>query len=324
MKLISFDVGIKNMAYCVFSVSGENIDPSYSILDWNVLNLMDNNDTPISKCTEQNISSGKKKTLHKICNKNAKYTKNGKCYCEKHAKQCSQFMIPKKEYSNTTLKKMKIDNLLELAKTHFLIQSTEYNEKHLKKDLMLLLTNFFEKKCLEPIITAKKKTAGDTDLINIGRNMNKQLNDLPIINDITHVIIENQISPIATRMKTIQGMLTQYFIMKNDNAHIEYISSANKLKAFGKIDKEEQPLENILIKNEEIGEQKQIIKMDKKIYKTHKNDAVFYCSQIIEKNPHLYSWKPSLDTKKKDDLADCFLQGVWYLTKQGEKQIQKI
>ena len=38
----------------------------------------------------------------------------------------------------------------------------------------------------------------------------------------THVIIENQISPIANRMKTIQGMITQYFIMKNIY-NVEYI-----------------------------------------------------------------------------------------------------
>ena len=45
-----------------------------------------------------------------------------------------------------------------------------------------------------------------------------------------YVIIENQISPIANRMKSIQGMLTQYFITK-DVPHIEYISAINKLSS---------------------------------------------------------------------------------------------
>ena len=42
------------------------------------------------------------------------------------------------------------------------------------------------------------------------------MNKLPDIESITHVFIENQISPIANRMKTIQGMLAQYFIMKSN------------------------------------------------------------------------------------------------------------
>jgi len=27
----------------------------------------------------------------------------------------------------------------------------------------------------------------------------------------------------------------------------------------------------------------------------------------------MIEWKESLNTKKKDDLADSFLQGIWYL-----------
>ena len=45
------------------------------------------------------------------------------------------------------------------------------------------------------------------------------------------VLIENQISKIASTMKTIQGMITQYFVMSHvENIH--YISSYNKLKMF--------------------------------------------------------------------------------------------
>ena len=32
MKLISFDIGIKNMAYCILDLSGQ----SFQIKDWNV------------------------------------------------------------------------------------------------------------------------------------------------------------------------------------------------------------------------------------------------------------------------------------------------
>ena len=38
MKIISFDVGIKNMAYCIFDLS---LNTTISISQWNVLNLID-------------------------------------------------------------------------------------------------------------------------------------------------------------------------------------------------------------------------------------------------------------------------------------------
>ena len=54
--------------------------------------------------------------------------------------------------------------------------------------------------------------------------------------------------------------------------------------------------------------------------KEHKKDGVYYSKLILEKNPKISSsnsssstWLSVLDTKKKDDLADCFLQGLWYL-----------
>jgi len=34
---------------------------------------------------------------------------------------------------------------------------------------------------------------------------------------------------------------------------------------------------------------------------------------MIDANDNLHEWKESLDIKKKDDLADSFLQGIWYL-----------
>jgi hypothetical protein len=91
-------------------------------------------------------------------------------------------------------------------------------------------------------------------------------------------------------MKTIQGMLAQYFIMKfNDNIHISFVSSQNKLKDFTPRD-----IEN------------------KNSYKEHKSDAIYYTNQILTNNPNMGSWEFT-SSKKKDDLADCFLQAIWYL-----------
>ena len=68
MKTISFDIGIKNMAYCVFDCS-TNVD----ILEWKVINLMDEQRTP-PICSCEIIPKSKKAQI-KPCKKIAKYTK---------------------------------------------------------------------------------------------------------------------------------------------------------------------------------------------------------------------------------------------------------
>jgi hypothetical protein len=110
-------------------------------------------------------------------------------------------------------------------------------------------------------------------------------------------------------MKTIQGMLAQYFIMKSET-EIEFVSSMNKLKQFEGRRNITKPLENTLIQDASMNNPASITNPD---YKQHKKDGIYYCRQMIEKNKELEHWLPALDTKKKDDLADCFLQGIWYL-----------
>jgi len=92
----------------------------------------------------------------------------------------------------------------------------------------------------------------------------------------------------------LQGMLAQYYIMKDesDSLVLEFISSSNKLKHLVKKDSQENT------------------------YKQHKLDSIHFCKLFLEANPGFSSWKSALETSKKDDLADCFLQGLYYLKMQ--------
>ena len=301
MKLISFDVGIRNMAYCIFNIS--DISNNVSIIDWNIINLMDV-EPDIKKCnillkskgkpnskTGKSSKSGKNNNtnnnrdhIETECGKKAKYEKNEICFCEKHAKT-SNFLMPIKECSPTNLKKLKIGELQDIAVKYKIDISSITS----KKIILETLLTFFSNQCIAPIFI-KKKSANDLDLISIGKNLKKELNLIDEIRTVTNIIIENQISPIANRMKTIQGMLAQYFIMnENDNVSIEFLSAAGKLKGL------EKQNENLVSE-----------------YKQHKKDAIFYCTKFLEKE-NFRDWTHILDNKKKDDLADCFLQGIWYL-----------
>jgi hypothetical protein len=303
MKIISFDVGIKNLAYCIFNI--ENPGSPITIENWNVLNLLDDKPNVVS-CNCKLVQK-KKSFAHAlpVCGKKAKFKKNDLYYCEKHAK-LSGFFLPNKECSPASLKKMKIENLQSLGNKYgvFLPENVgtisftpleQISIPTTKKGYLEKMLAFFEKKTLEIIKPTKNKTANDTDLVCIGKNMKKLLDEIPGIEQITHVIIENQISTIATRMKTIQGMCAQYFIMKcSQNVVVEFISSINKLKDF----KNKTVLEN---------------DSSKTAYKQHKKDGITFCKEFIENNLQFSQWKQCLETIKKDDLADSFLQGIWYL-----------
>jgi len=311
MNLISFDIGIKNMAYCIFCIDASN---NLSIIDWNVLNLMDI-EHPDPKCSCKNIPKSKK-AVATNCTSNAKYHKNNVYYCEKHAKS-SPFLIPKKSLN---LKKMKVDELIKLGNSHLLFMDVENITKTLKKgEIIDKIDEFLKKQSLEPIIEKKSKTANDTDLIKIGKNMKNSLNQVLEPINITNVIIENQISPIANRMKTIQGMLAQYFIIRDENIAIDFVSSSNKLKQFDikKNKTDENILENTMKPAEKPVENSVEKNIKNPDYKKHKMDGVSYCSRILLKNDFLNQWCKALDTKKKDDLADCFLQGLWYLKQKN-------
>lgn len=281
MKIISFDVGIKNMAYCILDLSGEKME----ITDWNVLNLLNLQTFVQKKCTVK-CKASKKKNEEKVCGKNAKYQKGEIFYCEQHAKCDKQYMMPKKDYTEKVLKKKKIEDLLSIGKQHMFFLD---NVKRNKQELIDTLRTYFDKHMLDKIEKEKKITAGETDLLSIGKNLKVELNKLDTLEHIDVVFIENQISPIANRMKTIQGMLAQYFIMTNEDINIEFVSSSHKLKQFDK---------------------------DKNSYKENKQQSVIFSKNIIDKNENFENWKEKLDSKKKDDLADCFLQGLYYFVRE--------
>jgi hypothetical protein len=276
MQLISIDVGIKNLAYCILEKnSSADADAhadadavldahAYKIIKWDSINLC--GDEP--NCAQ--------------CKNKASYTKNELNYCLTHAKKTG-FIIPTKDKSSSAIKKLKIENLILLANEYKI--TIDINDK--KNVILKTVLDFFDKNMMEK---TNKTSANSLDLVTIGISLKKEFDKiLPLVN-IEQVIIENQISPIANRMKTIQGMIAQYFIMCGIPA-VTFVSSMNKLKAFTESDN----------------------KGEKKEYKDRKKLGIDVTKGIIEK---MKVWSPFfLQHKKKDDLADSFLQGIWFLQK---------
>ena len=262
MKLLSIDVGIKNLACCILDISGE----VFNIYKWDIINLCNEDEEQLCSCTNKNM---------KKCRNIAKYYKNDIYYCLKHAKD-KKVPLESKELNRTNINKKKLSSLIQLCQDY----NIKISNKHKKVDIVGEIHNFVRDNCLQVIY---KNNANDINLIDIGKNINTQLTKYYNDDKIDIVLIENQISPIANRMKTIQGMIAQYFIVKNiDDIH--FVSSINKLKEF---------------------------KLGKLDYKKRKERSIEITRELI--NNREIALKTFDGHKKKDDLADCFLQGYWFL-----------
>ncbi len=268
MKILSIDVGMKNLAYCLFNISD---DLRYSIEKWEVLNL----------CNSENIiCMGFKKDKSK-CDKKAKYCKNLKAYCKNHAKN-KGFKIPSNDINIKKIAKLKFTLLKQFADKY----SISYDKKNKKTELFEIVKTHINENYFE--FVSKKRTQ-DFNLVEYGRELKKQFTETLKDIQIDGVIVENQIGPLALRMKTLQGMIMQHFIERNIPL-VEEVSATNKLKEF-------------------LGTQKTT-------YNERKKMSIGFTRDILVKENLLTKWCDFFDShKKKDDLADCFLQGRWYLNK---------
>ena len=298
--IVSFDIGIKNLAYCVFTTGTAGL----SIVGWGIANLalQDAVEKPQCNCA-------KAKTVA-LCLKTASYTYGeDQRFCKTHAKSSGK-LIPTKELSAAAFKKMKIEELTTLCtKSGIGIGATDK-----KPDILAKVVAHFAARTLVPVVVAKSKNANQIHLVEIGKRIKAQFDEVFSRYTPTHVILENQISPIAGRMNTIQGMVAQYFIMRDtdDRLKIDFISSAGKLKGFG---------DNVQTTDKAQTTDK-LPTTDKvqetNTYKDHKRDGIAFCHQFMAANPLLASFRQIIEAAtKKDDLADCFLQGVYYLKREN-------
>ncbi len=238
--ITSFDIGIRNLAYCIMEYHPENIAGNqFKIHDWNVIDLLEESDNQ-SKTCQVNYKSGQH--LGKLCGQKAHY-----CVIDSVGKPTS------------------------ICKTH----SKSYSPEKLKRIY----------------------TVANITLHELARLAVKKLDKIDFSLS-QEVIFETQPS-INPKMKNFSMMLFNYFVIRYIAEKEEYeqilkdvkfVSSRNKLTVY------DGPYIECKLKNQ---------------YSRNKFYGKEYCKYTIRYNNEKLKFFNGF--KKKDDLADSFLQGAWYL-----------
>jgi hypothetical protein len=125
-------------------------------------------------------------------------------------------------------------------------------------------------------------------------------------NEITEVLLENQPCLKNPVMKSIQMIIYGFFhyqktLLGREIENIKLINASNKLKVGKNFN--------------EINNQEHIIKIKNK-YNRNKKLAIEYTNKLLKdrvKKDYEELYEFFNNNKKKDDLADAFLQGLYYI-----------
>ena len=144
MKILSIDVGIKNLSFCLFELQQSTEEKSnyFKVIKWDNIDISEKTE---SKCIEVDKNG--------LCDKPAKFTKDDKCYCLKHSKK-HNYLQPLAELKQSYLNKQKIQTLIDIANKYNLkyehsfkksqilaIYSYPQNKRKNVNDLNLMFSN---------------------------------------------------------------------------------------------------------------------------------------------------------------------------------------
>ena len=213
MKLLSIDVGLKNLALCLFQKGDNDL---FSINIWDVINI-----TGVEEEVKQVFPCNEILKNGKVCGKNAKYMK--------HSCDCTSYMCMKHSNGHIIqpngMKNISKYNVAEL-KGWIEQYNIEIDETITTKKQMVDIIKKWLNTCYVSIPSKKKVKNAYTNILLYGRNI-KGYFDKIYTDDITHVCIEQQ---MTSKMRIISYMIAQYFIGKNSNIDVIMCNACYKLK----------------------------------------------------------------------------------------------
>ena len=289
MIILSWDIGIIHLAYCLLTYTDK-----WEILDWGNIDLSDNSKR-MCKCGAKPRLFYKPNEIVYLCKRCSKKLEIKEPVFEEYFKSNNESTCQWVNQKSNKLcgKKTKYEN------------GKCYCNSHAKTIFKKYCSNF---KLQEYKPVNASKMSIDIIRPKIVNELDKRKHLLKA--DL--VVVENQPTLKNPKMKAVSSTIYDYFLIRGVIDHeinqsnikfVKYMSPSNKIK---------------------LADDNSLVKIKKetnssKVYKLTKSLAVKYANQMTQ---HLEEWNLFFNNqKKKDDLADCFLQGVYYYTKNIMKKI---
>lgn len=295
MRVLSFDVGIKNLAWCLtesYDLPTQE-DVCWKILDWGVWDLrIDMKDEiyhPDFCCAV--TKSGK------ICGRVPGYAdlSGNEClggYCKTHSKHSNA------SHTSEDIKRLPKTGITDLRKiaTELGIQCSGLR----KKELVSNIGEIYRKRCLFSI--PKLKNAKKISLDEIHNRIIQRIKDIHCSADC--VLIENQPARMNATMKTIQIILWTSLreqMIRNGSLqpNVKFVNASRKLNVqsshsapwFFEVD--------------------QRFNTNMREYSQRKKASIQRVGEILRLTKQEIHFEWFLNNPKKDDLADCLLMCLW-------------
>lgn len=185
-RVLAFDIGIKNLAWCCLEKEGE----TYRILGWDNYNLLSD---------ESNVGAKSKADKCSECKMKAVYTNKAteRLYCSRH---CPQTLPALRDLSGNLLKKIPTVDECRQILTGRGIAKPPAKKALIEEELAKLF-------CL-PIVTKKVPKAPDAGLIEIHDSLRKLVQRwAPMWSGCNLILLENQPAFKNPTMKSVQILL---------------------------------------------------------------------------------------------------------------------
>jgi hypothetical protein len=310
MKILSWDIGIKNLPICILNITPKNTDSTLirdkfniEIEKWELINLIEQDEPSNLKCNELE-KKGSKTCGNYACYYSLITDESGEIkqrgYCKKHlpTEKSEGSKINPNELFPLDMKNLMCHNQKN-SENPFCGEKAKwcYTQDCKKLGLCTKCKNKTKKECEK--IRNTKVIAQDVDKLYL--NLMKELDARSYLLDVDIVLIENQPAFKNPRMKSIQNLIYSYFLLR------------------GIVDKEKtgSKINQVVMLNADkkltVYDGPEIICTKTSKYEKNKWLSIEYVKYFIEDNKERLEYL--MNHKKKDDLCDSFLQGLYYYIK---------